>query len=136
MADAKAAGGLQFHLSPLLLGSLIAGLASTLAVVVFAVRSERAGPPPPPGAIPLPPPSTVGLTIAVGCAVIAWLAVLIALGRDQIFRRLNAMQAHIEEYGEQRDTDGYLRAVRTAGPVAPSEVRPLHRIQPPTPSTQ
>ena len=72
--------------------------------------------------------------ISVGACVIAWIAVLIALSRDQVLARLAALQAELtvraEEYGELRETDGYLRAMRTAGLPTP-EVRALHRVPPP-----
>jgi len=132
--DARSTG-LQVHLSPLLLGSLIAGIATTLAVVIFGVMSARGGGPPRnPDQPPPPPPGETGLTISVGLWVIAWLAVLVTLARDQIMARLAEqradMLARIEEYSEQRETDGYLRGMRNAGGLA-ADVRPLHRVPPP-----
>ena len=115
---------LQFQVSPLLLGSVIAGIASTVAVVAFAVLSDRPGGGPGPGGQPPPPPGTAGLTISVGLAVVCWLAVIVALARDQVLRRMAALRAELisvaDEYGERRETDGYLRAMRVAGPGLPA----------------
>ena len=124
-----------------MLWGIIAGIVSSVAVAAFAIASQPRRPPlgagaPPP---PPPPPDTTGLTISVGLCVLAWAAVLIALARDRVLQRLTTIQLHLaalEEYGERRETDGYLRAVRAAGLPATGEVRPLHRVPPPTQSPE
>lgn len=130
--------GLQLHLSRLLLGSLIAGVASTVAVAIFGALAARPRPAGPLTGNPPPPEAMPGLVVSVGLFVVAWVAVLVTIARDQILRRLatleTGLRAFADEYGEQRDTDGYLRALRTAGLPAPAagEVRQLHRVPPPT----
>ncbi|MFI5494760.1 hypothetical protein [Actinoplanes sp. NPDC051859] len=125
------------------------------AVVGFAGRSgpPRGGPGLPAG----PPPHLHGIAILVvvtGIFVLAWLAVLVAFARDQILRRLGAT-THIEEtlaemraqlaadrgaeaqvlldrlaeYGEQRETDGYLHAMRTASSEQQAESN-VHALRP------
>ena len=80
--------------------------------------------------------------------VISWVAVLVALGRDQILRRLAAtddlaaiagrlerLETLVREYGDLRETEGYLEGMNTAqDPQPPAEVRQIHprRPQPPT----
>ena len=59
--------------------------------------------------------------------MLAWLAVLIVLTRDQILHRIASLRARervdalegrvssmMKEYGEQRETEGYVNGMRTA----------------------
>ncbi|GGQ39877.1 hypothetical protein GCM10010166_03470 [Couchioplanes caeruleus subsp. azureus] len=155
----------------MLIGALIVAIASTGALVITAIVGfpERPGPPPGiPGLPPGPPPqvrSMAVLVVLTGIFVLAWLAVLVAVARDQILRRLGAaaeapagteqikelltevraqlaadresewqvVLERLAEYGEQRETDGYLNAMRAAAGDQQSEanVRALRR--PPAP---
>jgi hypothetical protein len=116
-----------------------------------------AGPPPPP-----PLDTLAILIVVTGLCVLAWLAVLVVFARDQVLARLNhlpglpgadlsqlreelvedrrAALAALEEkiteltteYGEQRETDGYLHGVRTAASdVDSAQVRQIRRIPAP-----
>ena len=141
MSEIKASArpGLHVQLSPLVFGSIIAGIASTIAVVAFAAMSMHSPGRPPAGQPPPPPPDTTGLTISVGICVIAWVAVLVSLCRDQILARLATLREELttltDEYGERRETDGYLHAMRSAG-LSSAEVRSLRRVPPPTTSPE
>jgi hypothetical protein len=163
-------GNLQIHVSKLLLGSSVAAIATSVAMIVAAVMIIQAPPPPPgPNGPPPPPPnSAVVMIVITGMFVVSWLAVVVALARDQILRRLReldgegadreethallgalrqelaedrradlaSLQAQIvaltTEYGEQRETDGYVNGMRVAtrSPYPGAEVRPLHPVPP------
>jgi hypothetical protein len=161
--------GLQIQISKLLLASIIAAIATSVAMIVATVMIVQAPtpPPPPPGAGP-PPPSMVApivtITVITGMFVVSWLAVVATLARDQVLRRLRdlpggdgaqdvpamlaavreelaadrradlaALEARLTaltaEYGEQRETDGYVNGMRVATrpPAQSGDVRPLHR---------
>ncbi len=132
--------GLQVNISPLLLSSVVAAVAATVALVIVAViQSRPPGPPPGPGQMPPPtPPSDVMLIVTTGVFTVAWLAVIVVYCRDQILRRIGELEerfaALTAEYGEQRETDGYLHGMRVptqpghSGP--PGAVRPLHPVPP------
>jgi hypothetical protein len=162
-------GGLQIQVSKLLLTSIIAAIATSVAMIVATIMivSGPTPPPPPPGAPPPPPPVAPIVTIIVitGMFVVSWLAVVVTLARDQVLRRMRdlsggdgarpdapevlaavreglaadrradlaALEARIAaltaEYGEQRETDGYVNGMRVAtGPPAQAgDVRPLRR---------
>ena len=131
--------GLQVNISPLLLSSVVAAVAATVALVIVAViQSRQPGPPPGPGQMPPPPPSDVMLIVTTGVFTVAWLAVIVVFCRDQILRRIGELEERFAEltaeYGEQRETDGYLHGMRVpnqpghSGP--PGGVRPLHPVPP------
>ena len=108
-----------------------------------------------------PPPDLNGLaafSVVTGLFVLAWLAVLVVYSRDQIMRRLTAADPEVSEdvlaqlraeiaaevqalgdrvetltteYGEQRETDGYLQGMRAAAAqVEKPVVTPLRRTPP------
>jgi hypothetical protein len=159
--------GLQIQVSKLLLTSIVAAIATSVAMVVATVMIVQAPPPPPPQAGGPPPPPMVApivtIIVITGMFVVSWLAVLVVLARDQLLRRLRELPAgdgpppdellatvreelaadrradlaELEarltalttEYGEQRETDGYVNGMRVATrpPNQSGEVRPLHR---------
>jgi hypothetical protein len=131
--------GLQLHMSRLLLGSLIISIAATLAVAVFGILAYSA--PQPPGAIPpngqspsgLPPGGPTSLLISIAIFVAAWVSVVVAHARDQVLRKLTAVRADIlaaiEECDGKRETEAYLRGMRSGG--GGGDVRPLHLMPPP-----
>jgi hypothetical protein len=167
-------GGLHLQLSTLLLGSLIAAVAATGALIItLAVGMPPGHPPPPgPGGMPPPPPPLTSLAVfpvVTGVFVLAWLAVIVAFSRDQILRRIEQLQSGpagdarqldqlmselraqlaadrerelqmlekriaelTEEYGEQRETDGYLNGMRvaTGGDSPPAKVHAIRRTPP------
>jgi len=145
-AQGESTRGLQIHVSKLLLVCSVAAIASTAAMVVAAMMDASRPPPPPEfggGLRPPPPPSDL-LIMSVGLFVLAWLAVLVVLSRDQILYRLahsqgadiTAMEERIttmmREYGEQRETDGYVNGMRTAiSQAREADVRPLRGLPPP-----
>jgi hypothetical protein len=109
--------------SPMFVGSLVAAVASTVVLTVLAIlqaqqpppRANPQNPPPPP-----PPPHLMaGLIIVAAIFVVAWVAVLLAVARDTIMRRIDAHESRFEavlaekinEYGELRETDGYVYGV-------------------------
>ena len=167
-------GGLHLQLSRLLLGSLVAAVAATGALIVtMIVGLPPAHPPPGPGGLPPPPPSLQPLAVfpvVTGLFVLAWLVVVVAFSRDQILRRIEQLRAEpgpdspqfdrliaelraqlaadrerelqllegriaelTEEYGEQRETDGYLSGMRvaTGEESTPARVRSIRRAPPP-----
>ena len=162
-------GGLHLQLSRLLLGSLIAAVAATGALILTVIVGMPPGhpPPPPPGSMPPPPPLTTLAVFPVitGLFVLAWLAVVVAFSRDQILRRIEQLrdgpvtdgrqfdevlaelraqlaadrerELHVleeriaeltEEYGEQRETDGYLNGMRVATGEEPVSAK-VHSIR-------
>lgn len=160
-------GGLQIQVSKLLLTSVIAAIATSVAMIVVAVMIMQGPPPPGAGGSPPPPPLTplVLIIVVTGMFVVSWLAVVAVLARDQVLRQLRdrssgagadpelvdrlradlaedrradlaLLEARIAaltaEYGEQRETDGYVNGMRTAArpPTQGAEVRALHRIPP------
>ena len=162
--------GLHLQLSKLLLGALVAAVAATGALIVtMVVGLPPAHPPPGPGGMPPPPPNLTSLAafpVVTGLFVLAWLAVVVALSRDQILRRIEQLRdgPRIEgpqldqliaelrtqlatdrerelqllqerlaeltaEYGEQRETDGYLNGMRvgTGTEEASAKVHSIRR---------
>jgi hypothetical protein len=144
--------GLQIHVSKLLLVCSVAAIAATAAAAVAtymdATRSRPPGPGPGGGPPPPPPPPSEAFIISIGFFVLAWLAVLIVLSRDQVLRQVAALRAGegldemeerittmMREYGEQRETEGYVNGMRTAMTQGPgADVRPL-RGKPPSART-
>lgn len=124
--------GLHVPLSPLLLGSLIAAGVATLALVALTIVQLQADPPPPPpppggggggggpspGKLPPPRPEYIAFIVVAALFAISWLAVIAAACRDQIMRRVDAMEVRLmaatTEYGEQRRSDGYFEGMREA----------------------
>jgi hypothetical protein len=144
----RAVGGLHVHLSKLLVACLGAAIAATAALIV-ALAVGMPGPPPgppPDGQMPPPPDmdSLVLFIVVTGLVVLTWLAALVVWFRDQMVLRieggsevarlradLRQLTERLDEYGEQRETDGYLSAMRTmAGEPSEANVRSLRR--PPT----
>ncbi|MFG1608621.1 hypothetical protein [Actinoplanes sp. NPDC049265] len=155
-----ASGGLHLQMSKLLIVSIVAAIAATGALVITLLVGLPKGPPPggpgQDGRMP-PPPDLGGLAIAsvvTGLFVLAWLAVLIVYSRDQILSRMETPPAEVPaevvaglredlaalgdrlatlttEYGEQRETDGYLNGMRAAAGRPPDPVvTPLRRTPP------
>jgi hypothetical protein len=167
-------GGLHLQLSTLLLGSLVAAVAATGALIITLIVGMPPGHPPPPGPGGMPPPppltSLAVFPVVTGMFVLAWLAVIVAFSRDQILRRIEQLRAGpttdapqldqliselraqlaadreqelrmlqeriaelTEEYGEQRETDGYLNGMRvaTGGDSPPAKVHAIRRTPPP-----
>jgi hypothetical protein len=159
-------GGLHLQLSGLLLGSLIAAVATTGALVIMLIVGlPPSHPPPGPGGMPPPPPNLTSLAVfpvITGLFVLAWLAVVVAFSRDQILRRIEQLRdgpgtdarqligelraqlaadrerelqlleeriAELtQEYGEQRETDGYLNGMRVATGEEPATAK-VHSIR-------
>lgn len=147
----RAVGGLHVQLSKLLVASLGAAIAATVALVV-ALAIGLPGPPrgpAPDGQMPPPPPElkpVVLIIVITGLVVLTWLAVLVVWSRDQMLIRIGdvsdvavlraeirQLDERIAEYGEQRETDGYLNAMRiaTAGEPPEPNVRSIRRTPPP-----
>lgn len=162
---------LHFQLSPGLLVSFVVAIVSTVGVGVTAIVAlQPPGPPPVPG-LPGRPPSLVGLITTTGLCVLAWVCVIMAFMRDQLIRRLAALEhgmapavddiraeltslraklaqdrqeelAEVErriiavatemarEYGDQRETEGYLSGMRTAtsSQINVGELRTLRSV--------
>jgi len=155
-----ARGALQIQVSKLLLASTVAAIATSVAMIVAAVMIDQGPPPPPPGPGAQPPPLPVGpivlMIVITGLFVVSWVAVIAVLARDQMLRRMReldgadgaragtqallaalredlaGLETRIAEYGEQRETDGYVNGMRVAARAEqpPAGVRPLHRIPP------
>jgi hypothetical protein len=153
----SASGGLHLQISKLLTVAIVAAIAATGALIITLLVGL---PSPPPGrgpeGQPPPPPDLSGLAMAsvvTGLFVLTWLAVLIVYSRDQILRRLGGppegsadtagrirediaalgdrLAAMTTEYGEQRETDGYLNGMRAATARPPDAVvTPLRRTPP------
>jgi hypothetical protein len=139
--------GLQIHVSKLLLVCSVAAIAATAAAGVATYMDANRPRPPGNGLGPPPPPPAPSemFIISIAVFVLAWLAVLIVLSRDQILRQLAGLRAGegleemeerittmMHEHGEQRETEGYVNGMRTAMTQGPgAEVRPL-RGKPPS----
>jgi hypothetical protein len=130
--------GVSFHASPLLIGSGIAAVASTILMAVVWYFDARNPPPRPiPGSAqpPPPPPDHITLQVLLALCIVTWLAVLVAVGRDQLMRRINLATQEIiaatSEYGERRETEGYLKARRSEPPTPGGDVVPFPRQAPP-----
>jgi hypothetical protein len=143
-----------FVVSTFLLVGLVAAIISSIAVGVAAVLATDQHGGPPPGSqgfggqgAPPPPPGMstgeIGVTIAVALFVISWMTVILAVARDQVLRRaanraetselreaVQALRDEIRQYGEERETDGYLAAMRESGPSQHGTVRRLRPIPP------
>ena len=130
-----------------------------LIVTVLVELPPGTPPPPGPNGMPPPPPSLQPLAVfpvVTGLFVLAWLAVLVVFSRDQILQRIRETRhdavteqlaelrgelaadreresrllgERIAEYGEQRETDGYLSGMRAAIGDEPN-IRPIRRTPP------
>jgi len=132
--------------SPLFVGSLVGALASTVVLTILAIlQFQQPQPPrdqnPPAGGGPPPPPPphlTAGLIVVAAIFVVAWIAVLLAIARDTIMRRLDASELRmqeilaekINEYGELRETDGYVYGMRQAGRLPSDGAGPVRTLYP------
>jgi hypothetical protein len=129
--------GVSFHASSLLIGSGIAAVASTVLLAVLWYFDSHAIPPPRPISGPPPPPphNNLALHVVLGLCMVSWLAVLIAICRDQVIRRINVAVAEVltavSEYGERRETEGYLKARRSEMPSGGGDVVQFPRQAPP-----
>jgi len=133
LRDGSDSRGMNIPLSPLLLGSLIAGCVGTILLVAFLVVQFQADPDPggprgqgepPEGPPPLPPFPHLAFIVAMAFFALAWLAVLAAASRDQLMRRIDDMEARMvtltTQYGEDRRTEGYVDGVHEATrPISP-----------------
>lgn len=164
-----ARSGLPFQISKLLVFCVIAATAATSALIIAILVDMppgRAPGPGPNGQLPPPPdmqPAAV-FPIITGLFVLAWLAVLVVVARDQVLsrlreiydpeldreriagllaelrrelaedreRELRALDERLADYGEHRETDGYLSGMRVAaGQPGEGNVRSIRR--PPAP---
>ena len=123
--------------SSMFVGCLVAAIAATLALAFLMIVQITSPPGPPPGSQqaaggrPAPPllnPQNLTSIVVVVAALftIAWIATIAAAVRDQILRESHKI---LTEYGELRETDGYVNGYRQGGrPEA--EVRQLHPVPP------
>jgi hypothetical protein len=112
--------------SPLLVGCLVAAIAATIGLGVLTIVALSNPPPPPPsaGASGHPPPPNFGMsaaiTVAAALFAIAWVSTFVALSRDHILRRIDRARAEISaavtaavgDYGDHRETEGYVHGRR------------------------
>jgi hypothetical protein len=119
------------------IGSLVAAIAATTALLfLYLVQVGSPGPPPsggqgpgnpPPGPPILSPPAlSSAISILAAAAAIFWVATIAAAIRDQILRDMNRI---LSEYAEMRETDGFLNGLRQ-GSRPDAEVRQLHPVPP------
>jgi hypothetical protein len=140
----------------------IAATGALIVTVLVLMPSASIPPPGPGGLPPPPPnmqPLAV-FPIVTGFFVLSWLAVLVVFSRDQVLQRLHqppadgvnraelerlraeiaadrerdlaALSEQLTEYGERRETDGYLNGMRTATNEPPEpNVRSFRRPQSP-----
>ena len=117
-SSSAARDGVSFHVSPLLLGSGLAAIATTILLAVVWYLDAKPPPPRVAGGPPPPPPQHLAFLVVLGVFTVAWVAVIAAVCRDQIVRQINSATHQIItatlEFGEHRDTEGYLRAMRVA----------------------
>ena len=117
-SSSAARDGVSFHVSPLLLGSGLAAIATTILLAVVWYLDAKPPPPRAVGGPPPPPPQHLAFLVVLGVFTVAWVAVIAAVCRDQIVRQINAATHQVItatlEFGEHRDTEGYLRAMRVA----------------------
>jgi hypothetical protein len=95
-----------FRLTPMLLASVVAAVACTILLALafnddFNARQIPGQP---------PPHSRSTLVVVAAVTVIAWVALLIAIARDQIVRHIDGATARIMAqtsiYGEHREQEG------------------------------
>jgi hypothetical protein len=107
--------------SSMFVGCLVAAIAATLALAFLMVVQVTSPPGPPPGQPqgqggrpPLLNPQTLTSFIVIVAALftIAWIATIAAAIRDQILGETHKILA---EYGELRETDGYVNGYHQRG---------------------
>lgn len=112
----SARNGAGFHLTPLLLTTVVFAVVATVVLAVMWSVDADTPPPPPPGRIPPPPPTHAGLNLAVAVFAVAWVAVIVAACRDQVLRRIDQMSDRLAaasiRFAEEREEDGYFRGAR------------------------
>ena len=131
-----------------------------LVGIVLVQANQRPGPPPGAGgggSQPPPPPNDILVIIAAAVFVLAWTAVMLTYNRDLISHRMSAIESSVgrlrtqvaddhraeltalgerlvsltEEFGERRETDGYVHGLRQGGrPQPASPPRALHPVPP------
>jgi len=110
--------GVSFHVSPMLLASGVAAVTSTILLAVLWYLDGKPPPPRVPGAPAPPPPQHLAFLVVLGIFTVAWVAVIASICRDQIIRHLNDVAQRVTtatlEFGEHRETEGYLLAMRNA----------------------
>jgi hypothetical protein len=115
--------------SNVLLVSVVAAVASTVlvAVVWFLDSQPRPGPVPVNGMPPGPPPSHNALLMSLALFTIAWVSVIVVACRDQALSQIveiRRIATTTLELVEQRDTDAFLRGMRTAASQVPPQPDP------------
>ena len=145
----------------LVVSIVFAAAATSALIIQIVTGMPGPVPGPGPGGQPPPPPDLQPLAmfaVVTGFFVLAWLCVVVVFCRDQILLRLRSAPAsdlekllatlraelaadrerelqgldeRLAEYGERRETDGYLSGMRvaTADPVE-AKVRPLRPLPP------
>jgi hypothetical protein len=129
--------GVTVQASSLLLCSLIAAAASTVALGIVAIIQADANAGEVQGPNPVAP-GDIPLIITAAIFVVSWIAVTFAFCRDQVLYRVSLMQANVAEvaagqqaiqaqfaalraelaeYAEQRETEGFLHGRRSAPTV-------------------
>jgi hypothetical protein len=135
--------------SPLLVGCLVAAIAASIGLGVLTIMQLTAAPPlrpPPPtanGSGRPPPPGSLSTAFIIVAALfaIAWVGAIVAFSRDHILRRIDRARAEISaelsagmaEYGDLRETEGYVHGRRqglreAAGPDRGGEVLKLRPV--------
>jgi hypothetical protein len=134
----------------LLVAGVCSAIAATVTLVVVLISELRfSSLSPGPNGMPPPPESNTDVVVLfillTGLCVLSWLTALIVWLRDQIFERVgDASRAETlpvktnergeswEEYGERRETDGYLNGLRAVnlGEQSPRTVQAIRRTPP------
>jgi len=123
--------------SGLLLFTLAAAVLATVGLVLAVVFASMPPPPPPPSGSnrpPPPPPGGAAIIVTSALFVLSWGAVMFTYLRDLFEHRFAQLSNRIvdltAEYGELRETDGYLHGYRQASGGGGSPVRSLHPVPP------
>jgi hypothetical protein len=121
-------------------GSLVAAIATTVALAFLIILQVNSPPPPPPNqqggggggrppsaAILNPQNLTSLIVIAAALFTIAWIATIAAAIRDQILHETHKIMS---EYGDLRETDGYVSGLhqRSRPDAEVLRLRPLPPI--------
>jgi hypothetical protein len=142
-------------MSSMMLTALVLAGAATVGLVVVITQSRPTLPLVNQAAVPpVRLVATVPVIVAAAIFGITWVTVVVAFCRDQILHRVSAIEETVAttlttmesvrteltslrgglaEYGEQRETDGYLHGVRATTQrtsTGSAEVRTLHRVPP------
>jgi hypothetical protein len=118
--------------SGLLLFTLAAAVVATIGLVLAVFLAGGPPPAPPaPGSPPQPRPGLTAVIVMAALFVLSWGAVAFTYLRDLFAHRFAELTDRImeltAEYGELRETDGYLHGFRQA---SSSPVRSLHPVPP------